>query len=114
MHNSVDAVQELLWKLSDIAKVDTIQNGFRQFGSSGEVVSKICRVKADQFGLRKTVSKVAGENRADITHCAGNKDSHSSFRTHQIFQGALLFDQRSSRYRLSRRVSMACQKPSWR
>ena len=76
--------------------------------------AKNARIKADQFGVWKFLPEVTRKDGADIAHRTGNQNTHGIFLLHHFFQGALLLDQRSSRYRLSRNVSIGCQKPSWR
>jgi hypothetical protein len=63
--------------------------------------------------MLKKRSQTMRENRADSARWVGDQNSHDGFGPiYHFFQGALPLDQRSSRYRLSRRVSIGCQKPS--
>ena len=114
MDDDIDAIEQFRRKVSDIAEMHAIQQQLGQPGRSGKIVGKECSIEADQFGVWKFLPEVTRKNRADIAHRAGNKNTHGIFLLYHFFQGALLLDQRSSRYRLSRNVSIGCQNPSWR
>ncbi len=113
MDNCINAVEQIRREVPDIAKMQPVQQHLGQPGRAGQVMGEVTAVETDQLGFRKTVPQLTDDRRSDIAHRAGNEYAHGgNDPIYHFFQGALPLDQRSSRYLLSRRVSIGCQNPS--
>src|SRR5687768_12367407 len=125
MYDHIGAGEDVLGeRASDVAKILHIGAGFRKEFSGGHTMSEVPHIAADDGGIRVRAAKAAHNARPDISQIPGDKNFHAfplmggapacPVLSYQTFQAARPVLHNSSRYCLSRNVSMHDQNPSWR